>query len=309
MQPLVSIVTPSLNQAAFIEKTIFSVLNQDYPNIEYIVMDGGSTDGTLDILQKCSDDLIWVSEPDRGQSDAINKGFQRTHGEIIAWLNCDDTYLPGAVRTAVQYLMEHPDVAVVYGGANFVDDNGKLLRRGRAVEFDLNRPCESIIPQPAAFFRKAAFEEVGRLDINLHYRMDLDLWIRMALKFKICNIPYALANIRVSLDTKTASMSEQHWKELSLIGRRYGLETVSPKYVLRRRARKHLNHGKVLYEDHRMKEARVEFLEAIKLNAHYSITLKAIILWMTSFFGAGLVIRTLRWKRHIHNCRSDLQDP
>jgi hypothetical protein len=205
--------------------------------------------------------------------------------------------------------VEYSDIAMVYGGANYVDDTGKLIRRGRAVEFDLNRPCESIIPQPAAFFRKAAFEEVGGLDINLHYRMDLDLWIRMAFKFKIQNIPYALANIRVSLDTKTASMSEQHWDELFLIGKRYGLEAVSPKYVLRRRARKHLYHGITLYEAHRMREARGEFLEAIKLNGYYSITLKAIVLLVTSFFGAGLVIRMLEWKRHIYNCRSDLQDP
>jgi glycosyltransferase involved in cell wall biosynthesis len=309
MQPLVSIVTPSLNQATFIEKTILSVLNQDYPNIEYIVMDGGSTDGTLDILPKYNDDLIWVSEPDKGQSDAINKGFQRAHGEIFAWLNCDDTYLPGAVRTAVQFLAEHPDAAMVYGGANFVDDNGELKRRGRAVEFDLNRPCESIIPQPAAFFRKAAFEEVGRVDINLHYHMDLDLWIKMASKFKMHSIPYALANIRVSLDTKTASMSEQHWKELFLIGQRYGLEVISPKYVLRRRARKHFYNGIMFYEGHRMKEAKAEFLEAIKLNAHYLITFKAIILLVTSFWGAGLVTKALEWKRNISNYRSDLQNP
>lgn len=309
MQSLVSIVTPSLNQAAFIEKTILSVLNQDYPNIEHIVMDGGSTDGTLDILQKYSDNLIWVSEPDKGQSDAINKGFQRARGEILAWLNCDDTYTPGAVRIAVQYLMEHPDIAMVYGGSNYVDDNGKLLRRGRTVAFDLNRPCESIISQPAAFFRKAAFEEVGWLDVDLHYRMDLDLWVRMALKFKMHSIPYAIANIRVSLNTKTATMSERHWEELVLIGERHGLEAISPEYVLRHRARKHLYNGIMLYEAHQMKSARAEFRRAIELNAHHLITSKAMLLLVTSFWGAGLVIRALNWKRHIYNCRSDLQSP
>lgn len=308
--PKVSIVTPSYNQAQFIEETIRSVMLQGYPDLEYIILDGGSTDGSVEIIRKYVDWLAyWVSEPDRGQSDALNKGFQRAHGEILAWLNCDDTYLPGAVRIAAQYLMEHPDVAVVYGGANFVDDNGELVRRGRAIEFDLNRPCESIIPQPAAFFRRAAFEGVGGLDINLHYRMDLDLWVRMASKFKLHNIPYALANIRVSLNTKTASMSEQHWDELFLIGKRYGLEAISPEYVLRERARKHLYHGITLYEAHQMREARAEFLKAIRLNTCYSITLKAIVLFATSFVGAGSVIRTLKWKRHIHNCRSDLQNP
>ncbi len=309
MQPLVSIVTPSFNHAAFIEKTILSVLNQDYPNIEYIVMDGGSTDGTLDILRKYSDKLIWVSEPDKGQSDAINKGFQKAHGEILTWLNCDDVYLPGAVRTAVQFLAEHPDVAMVHGGANCVNDKGELVKRGRIAGFDLNKPCESIIPQPAAFFRKAAFEEVGRLDINLHYRMDLDLWIRMALRFKICNIPYALVNIRVSLDTKTSSLSEQHWSELSLISKRYKLAAITLEYILKERALKYYYRGIMLHQAHRVKEARTEILEAIKLNAHYWITLRAIGLLVMSFFGAGLVIQVLKWRTYIYNRRSSLQNP
>jgi glycosyltransferase involved in cell wall biosynthesis len=308
--PRVSIVTPSYNQGQFIEETIRSVLLQGYPNLEYIIIDGGSTDGSVEIIRKYEPWLAyWVSEPDKGQSDAINRGFQRAHGEIFAWLNCDDTYLPGAVRTAIQSLTEYPDTTMVYGGANYVDDNGKLLRRGRSVEFDLDRPCESIIPQPAAFFRKAAFEEVGRLDVNFHYRMDLDLWVRMALKFKMQNIPYAFVNIRVSLDTKTTSLSEKHWKELSLIGERYGLKAVSPEYVLQRRARKRLNRGIMLYEAYQMREARGELLEAIRLHASYLTTLKAIALLITSFFGAGLVIRTLSWKRRIYNCRSDLQNP
>lgn len=309
MQPLVSIVTPSLNQAAFIEKTILSVLNQDYPNIEYIVVDGGSTDGTLDILKKHGEEVIWVSEPDRGQSDAINKGFYRAHGEILTWLNCDDTYLPGAVRTAVQFLVEHPDVAMVYGGANYVNDNGEMVKRGRRVEFDLHEPCESIIPQPAAFFRRTAFEEAGELDIDLHYRMDLDLWVRMASRFKIRSIPYVLVNIRGSLDTKTASISEQHWSELSLIGRRYGLEAISNQYILKEKARKHYYHSLMLFEADRAREARADLFEAIKLNAHLLTTLKAILLLVTSILGTGPIRRALKRRMDIYNRRSNLQAP
>jgi glycosyltransferase involved in cell wall biosynthesis len=309
MQPVVSIVTPSFNHATFIEKTILSVLDQDYPKIEYIVMDGGSTDGTLDILKKYSSRLSWVSEPDKGQSDAINKGFRRVGGEILTWLNCDDVYLPGAVRVAVQFLVEHPDVAMVYGGADHVDDAGELLRRGRSVNFDLNRPCETIISQPAAFFRRAAFEEVGQLDASLHYRMDMDLWVRLALRYKICKIPFLFVNIRTSLDTKTSSLSEQYWSELSLIGKRYGLAAITPDYILKERALKHYYRGLMLHQAQRAKEARAEIHEAIKLNARHWITLKAIALLATSFFGGRLVKRLLRWRMYFYNRKIDLQTP
>jgi glycosyltransferase involved in cell wall biosynthesis len=301
MQPLISIVTPSFNHAAFIEKTILSVLDQDYPQIEYIVMDGGSTDGTLDILEKYGDRLTWVSEPDKGQSDAINKGFRMASGEILTWLNCDDVYLPGAVRTAVQFLAEHPNVAMAYGGANYKNDAGELIKRGRSVNFDPSRPCETIIPQPAAFFRKRAFEEAGELDIDLHYRMDLDLWVRMALKFKINAIPYILVDIRTSLDTKTSSLSERHWSELALIGQRYGLAAITPEYILKERALKYYYRGIVLYQTGHAREARAELLESIKLNALVALAL--------SFLGAGLIPGILKLRMYVHNRRSNLRPP
>lgn len=123
--PLVSIVTPSYNQGRYIEKTIRSVLNQDYPDLEYIVVDGGSTDHTLDILRKYEGRIRWVSERDGGQSEAVNKGFRMSRGEILGWLNSDDTYCPGAVRQAVTFLMEHPSVAMVYGDGYEIDEQGK----------------------------------------------------------------------------------------------------------------------------------------------------------------------------------------
>src|SRR5262245_25211876 len=119
--PLVSIVTPSFNHARYIEATIRSVLAQDYSPIEYAVIDGASTDGTVEILRRYQDRIAWVSEPDRGQTDAINKGFARTRGQILAWLNSDDTLKKGAVSAAVEFLQSHPDVAMVYGDANFID--------------------------------------------------------------------------------------------------------------------------------------------------------------------------------------------
>jgi glycosyltransferase involved in cell wall biosynthesis len=124
-EPLVTIVTPSYNQALFLEATMRSVLEQDYPRIEYIIIDGGSTDSSMDIIKKYADRLAcWISEKDRGQTDALNKGFKRATGDILAWINSDDTYEPGAIREAVEWLQARPEIGLVYGDANFIDDEG-----------------------------------------------------------------------------------------------------------------------------------------------------------------------------------------
>src|SRR5512138_875393 len=154
-QPLVSIITPSFQQARFLEQTICSVLGQDYPELEYIVVDGGSSDGSRDIIQRYADHLAWwVSEPDRGQTDAINKGFARATGEILAWINSDDTYLPGAVSEAVEQLRAHPGAGLVYGDANLIDDDGEIIGRFPARQTDYHRLLRGSvhIPQQAAFF-------------------------------------------------------------------------------------------------------------------------------------------------------------
>jgi len=162
--PLVTIVTPSLNQGRFIEETILSVLNQDYPNIEYLIVDGGSTDSTLGILKKYSDRLTWISEQDSGQSNAINKGFKMANGEIVAWLNSDDLYEPGAVIKAVACFTAMQEVMLVYGGANFINEDGKIIAK-----FEHSRPhdlwvlvneLDYVLP-PTAFIRKSALEVVG----------------------------------------------------------------------------------------------------------------------------------------------------
>jgi glycosyltransferase involved in cell wall biosynthesis len=265
--PLVSIVTPSLNQVAFIEETIRSVLRQDYPRIEYIVADGGSTDRTLSILRKYEDHLIWFSEPDRGQSDAINKGFQRSHGEILAWLNSDDVYLPGAVRTAADYLAVHSEVAMVYGDCNMVDEQGQVMGRSIWIEdFDLRRLVEDLnyIHQPAAFFRRQAFEDVGMLDVDLHYGMDYDLWIRIGKKYPVRRIPHVLANIRVYPHTKTASGGEERWQEVFEIGRRYGGGIFAPRYHHLERAYYYTQSGLRCLRRGKVKEAMRHFNKALE---------------------------------------------
>jgi len=265
--PLVSIVTPSYNQGAFIEETLRSVLSQDYLRIEYIVVDGGSTDGTLSILRKYEDRLTWFSEPDKGQSDAINKGFQKSQGEILAWLNSDDIYLPGAVRTAADYLTVHPDVAMVYGDCNMVDEQGQVLGRSIWVEdFDLRRLVEDInyIHQPTAFFRRQAFEDVGMLDIDLHYCMDYDLWIRIGKKYPVRHIPRVLASIRVYPHTKTASGGEDRWQEVFEISRRHGGGIFAPRYHHAERAYYYARLGLRCLRNGKVKEAMNRFDKAVE---------------------------------------------
>jgi glycosyltransferase involved in cell wall biosynthesis len=210
VRPTVTIVTPSYNQGSFLEETLLSVLTQDYPNIEYLVIDGGSTDGSVEIIKKYEGRLaFWVSEPDQGQAHAINKGFRRARGEILGWLNSDDLYCPGAVRTAVEFLESHPDVSVVYGRADLIDSEGTVLGSVPPEDFD---PAVCIarqrfpIPQPATFFRRETLQQVGDLDQRLRYCLDWDYWIRIALaELKIAGIPQILARCRLHGRSKTVS--------------------------------------------------------------------------------------------------------
>ncbi len=184
--PLISVVTPSFNQAAYLETTIRSVLEQGYPNLEYLVIDGGSTDGSVDIIKKYADRLTyWVSEPDSGQSNAINKGFARATGELLAWLNSDDYYMPGALHAFAEAAVAHPDADFFVGIGRAVDVNGRIL-------FDLPPPenlgLESTYRwldrgdflQPSAIFRRRIWERAEPIDEDIHFVMDVDLWLRMA---------------------------------------------------------------------------------------------------------------------------------
>jgi glycosyltransferase involved in cell wall biosynthesis len=202
------VITPSFNQAEFIRETIESIWSQDYPNLEHIVIDGGSTDGTVEILNeytRMGKRFRFISEPDRGQSDAINKGLQMAKGEIIGWLNSDDVYLPGAISKAVEALSEHTDWAVVYGNAFHVNQNNYILNRYPIKPFDRKHLFEfCIICQPAAFVRKDVFEAVGGVDETLHFCMDYDLWIRISKDYPIGYIDEDLANSRLHPACKSA---------------------------------------------------------------------------------------------------------
>jgi glycosyltransferase involved in cell wall biosynthesis len=196
--PLVSIVTPSYNQADYLEQTMRSVLDQDYPNMEYMVVDGGSSDGSVEIIRKYQHRLAWwVSEPDKGQSDAINKGFQRAKGEIIAWLNSDDIYMPGAIQKAVDALQSDPSTAFVYANLHSINARGEHVNTIRYRQYNLvDLLAFHIIGQPTVFVRRSILDEVGWLDTNYDYLLDHHLWLRLATKAPFLYIPQEWAAAR-----------------------------------------------------------------------------------------------------------------
>lgn len=213
--PKVSIITPSYNQAQYLEQTILSVLGQDYPNLEYIIMDGGSTDGSVEIIKKYADQLTcWVSEPDEGQADAINKGFRRATGEVVAWLNSDDVYLPGTIGKAVTHLQEYPDVGMVYGDLRSINALGEPINAIRYQQYDLkNLLSMQIIGQPTVFMRANILKRAGYLSLDYNFLLDHHLWLRMIQQAQIKYFPDEWAAARFHLSAKNVALAEGFGKE------------------------------------------------------------------------------------------------
>lgn len=202
--PLISIVTPSYNQGLYIEATIQSVFNQKYPNIEYIVVDGGSTDGTIEILKKYEDRLKWISEPDNGPEDAINKGFRMAKGNFIGWLASDDIYEPDAIQKVMEIFIKDLDVAMVYGRCQYIDRNGADIGECPTEPFNYDYlAVYNIVAQPSAFFRRSVYEEVGGISQELKQASDYDLWIRLTKNRKVTYLPEFLSSYRLHYAAKT----------------------------------------------------------------------------------------------------------
>jgi len=236
--PLVSVVTPSWNGAEFIERTISSVAAQSYRNIEYIVVDGGSTDGTLDIVNKFGATVTnCVSEADRGMYDAINKGIKMTSGDIIAYINSDDVYYPGTIEYVVRFFAENPDVDVVYGDLNFIDKNDRVLFRQSYPSF--NRASFSTmnyaaIGQPAAFWRRRVHEQIGYFDISLKMAADFEFFVRAGAVVRFRHVSKVLSAFRIHPKSMTSRQMDISNREVTEIHRRYLKQNARLTNALRR---------------------------------------------------------------------------
>lgn len=241
MSTLVSVVMPSFQSARFLPDAIASVMSQDHQPLELLVLDGGSTDGTVEVLQQCAarygERFWWRSQKDGGQCAAINEGLRRARGEVVAWLNSDDVYYPGAVRHAVAALAAHPECGLVYGEGDLVDEQGRLLWRfPETVGFDLWRLAHvaDYILQPTAFFRRAALFAHGCvrtdevLDTGLHWALDWDLWLRLGARVPFLRIDQVLAASRIHPATKTATGGYPRLREIFAVLRRHGVRRLSP---------------------------------------------------------------------------------
>lgn len=232
--PVISVVTPSYNQARFLEQCIDSVLGQDYPELEFSIIDGGSTDGSVEIIRRHADRLsFWVSEPDCGQGDAINKGFARARGELVAWLNADDCYLPGCLLAVAEAHRRDPKASFYFGDGFRVSEDGAA----RSAFFPHGpRPYDeaamifgmNYILQPATFMRRECLAQAGHLDADLHFGLDTDLWIRLARVAPPAPLAAHLAVIREYGATKTSSGSFERVEELRRIAERYAGVSMTP---------------------------------------------------------------------------------
>jgi len=269
----VSVVIPSLDQGRFLASAIDSVLSQDHRPLDLVVMDGGSRDGTLDVLRGYGDRVRWTSAPDAGQAAAINAGWLSTRGDVIAWLNADDAYLPGAVSAAARTLQSDPGLDVVYGRARYVDAHGRDLRPYPSEEFDYARllgRAVCFIPQPATFLRRRVLETGGCLDESLHYALDLEYWLRLGAsghRFRHLRVPLAL--LRLHEGAKSVRDLAAFAPEIVDIYERLaarGAPGVSADLLLRGLSSAHYRAAQCLFWDGRLADARRHARRAWRLD-------------------------------------------
>ena len=305
---LVSIITPSYNQAAYLEQTLLSVLNQDHAPIEYIVVDGASKDASVEIIKKYSDRLAyWVSEKDGGQAEAINKGFARATGEIIAWINSDDYYLPGAVSAAVKIFESNPDVVLVYGNMLAVDEYGKTFNTLTYKQLTLeDLLCFQIIGQPAVFMRRSALQKTDGLDSTFHFLLDHFLWIQLAQHGKILHADQTWAAARYHAEAKNRAKAAEFGREafriLEAVAQDKNLAPVLSKVERRSRASAHRVNARYLLDGGQPAAALSAWIRAFFIHpptalARMNLFVSAIL----NLFGLGklrsMVLR-MREARH-----------
>lgn len=227
--PKISVITPSFNQGHFIRETIDSVLNQNYPNLEYIVMDGGSTDDTVAILKSYGNKIQWVSKKDKGQTDAINKGIKKTSGEIVAYINSDDVMLPNTLHTVAEYFMSHQEAMWMTGDYFIIDADGNKIQSYVANYKKIlrNLPNKTVLSianfiiQPSTFWRRSLINEIGLFDESLHYCMDFDYWMRAIEQYPVHIVPNYFSLFRIHGDSKGGSLFVKQFNEEHLLVKKY----------------------------------------------------------------------------------------
>ncbi len=219
----VSIVTPSFNQAEFLGRTIESVLQQDYDDLEYIVIDGGSNDGSIELLKQYDDQItFWQSQPDAGQSDAINKGMARVTGQVVSYLNSDDCLYPGAVSAIVKAFEQNPNAGVIYGATEKIDAFDRVLKSRFLTPHSYNlHKTLCLVPQPSSFYSYDAWKRCGPFDANLHFVLDWDFLLKVERHYPIVAIPDLISRFRVYETTKSSAGGWKRLEEIAKIGRKY----------------------------------------------------------------------------------------
>lgn len=300
---LVSIITPSYNQAAYLEQTIISVLNQNYPQIEYIVIDGASTDSSVEIIKRYENKFaFWVSEKDKGQAEAINKGFDKATGEIIAWLNSDDYYLPGAVSAAVKVFEAHPDVVLVYANMLAVDENGKTFNTLNYKQLTLaDLLCFQIIGQPAVFMRRSALQNL-RLDSSFHFLLDHYLWIRIAQRGPILHIDQTWAAARYHAEAKNRAKAAEFGREafriLDVVKQDEALAAVLIKVNRRARASAHRVDARYLLDGGQPAQALAAWTKAFFIHPPTALArMNLLVSSILSLLGLGKLREQILAKR------------
>lgn len=277
--PRISIVTPSYNQGQFLEKTILSVLDQGYPDLEYVIIDGGSSDNSVEIIRRYEKYLkYWISEPDRGQSHAINKGFDHVTGDLLAWLNSDDCYAPGALHVVAEMYRANPAAGAIVGAGDMVDVEGKVLFEATRASISLESIYnwfDEFFLQPSCFFRKDVWEACGPLDEKLEYAMDVDLWIKIARRFNFVTTGTMLSHSLRHMKAKTTEYEYLSSVEAVFLILGHGGEgparALLEKYAQRITQDAERAHALVAFRDAELLESRRE-LEAVYRSLSWRVT-------------------------------------